>query len=389
MKPPIFLRELSRKERQALEAGLRSKDAFVLRRSQMLLASARGQSPPKIAASLGCGSQTVYATRYPRVQRTRSRCPSCARLFPPEAHPHAAFGEGDSEALKELCCTALRGSLASRDEPLDAGGRRGGEFRGGPHRPASKRREDHPGDPGEAGSAPGAGQAVDREPRPRIREEKRALRRLLIRRAESDSEWVLGYEDETWWSRFEQPSSHSSWAEAGEPMRLLQEEAKKDDPDPKALSCYGLYLPEVGRSWLRFVDGRPVSAITTQFLRWSCQKLEAMGKKALLLIWENASWHKSKFVKEWLAAHNREEVKNGGHGVRIEYPALCPRRARGSTRSSPSGSTASARRSSPMWCSRLTSLRIGSVGSSAALMSLTYPFPKRSPDRALGRRWYP
>ena len=59
MKPPIFLRELSRKERQALEAGLRSKDAFVLRRSQILLASARGQSPPKIAASLGCGSQTV------------------------------------------------------------------------------------------------------------------------------------------------------------------------------------------------------------------------------------------------------------------------------------------------------------------------------------------
>ena len=39
--------------------------------------------------------------RYPRVQRTRSRCP-CARLFPPEAHPHAAFGEGDSEALTEL-----------------------------------------------------------------------------------------------------------------------------------------------------------------------------------------------------------------------------------------------------------------------------------------------
>ena len=164
---------------------------------------------------------------------------------------------------------------------------------------------------------------MDREPRPRIREEKRALRRL-IRLAEGDSEWVLGYEDETWWSRFEQPSLHS-WAEAGEPMRLLQKEAKKDDPDPRALSCYGLYLPELGRSWLRFVDGRPVSAITTQFLRWSCQKLEAMGKKALLLIWDNASWHKSKFVKEWLAAHNRE-VKNGGHGVRI-VPCFLPKKS--------------------------------------------------------------
>jgi hypothetical protein len=152
---------------------------------------------------------------------------------------------------------------------------------------------------------------VDREPRSRVREEKRALQRL-IRLAESNSEWVLGYEDETWWSRFEQPSLHS-WAETAEPMHLLQKEAKKDDPDPKALSCYGLYLPELGRrsTWLRFVDGRPVSAITTQFLSWSCQKLEELGKKALVLVWDNASWHKSKFVKEWIAAHNREVRERG------------------------------------------------------------------------------
>lgn len=65
---------------------------------------------------------------------------------------------------------------------------------------------------------------------------------------------VVGFEDETWWSRLEQPNLHS-WAEAGESMRLLQKAARKDDPDPKALSCYGLYVPELGRSWLRFVDG--------------------------------------------------------------------------------------------------------------------------------------
>jgi hypothetical protein len=62
----------------------------------------------------------------------------------------------------------------------------------------------------------------------------------------------------------------------------------KDDPDPKAVSsCYGLYLPELDQRWLRFVDGRPVSSITTQFLSWSCEKLEVVGKKALvLLIWD-------------------------------------------------------------------------------------------------------
>lgn len=99
-------------------------------------------------------------------------------------------------------------------------------------------------------------------------------------------------------------------------MRLLQKEARKDDPEPKALSCYGLYLPQMAETWIRFVNGRPVSAITTQFLQWSCRRLRQRGKKALLLIWDNASWHKSREVRDWINAHNRR-VKASGHGVRI------------------------------------------------------------------------
>ena len=59
MKSPIFVRSLSEKERETLQAGLRSKDAFTLRRSQMLLASSRGEEVPRIATNLGCGQQTV------------------------------------------------------------------------------------------------------------------------------------------------------------------------------------------------------------------------------------------------------------------------------------------------------------------------------------------
>ena len=29
----------------------------------------------------------------------------------------------------------------------------------------------------------------------------------------------------------------------GEPLRLIQRSVAKDDPEPKAISCYGLYLP--------------------------------------------------------------------------------------------------------------------------------------------------
>ena len=62
MKPPLHVRSLTNAERDVLKAGLRSSDAFTLRRSQILLASARGATPPTIARQLGCASQTVRNT---------------------------------------------------------------------------------------------------------------------------------------------------------------------------------------------------------------------------------------------------------------------------------------------------------------------------------------
>ena len=59
MRPPIYVRPLTDAEREQVEAGLRSPDAFVLRRCQILLASARGEPAPGIARQLGCGEQTV------------------------------------------------------------------------------------------------------------------------------------------------------------------------------------------------------------------------------------------------------------------------------------------------------------------------------------------
>lgn len=62
MKPPLFVRPLSETERTALEQGLRSRDAFTLRRCQILLASAKYQRPKQIATQLGCSVQTVRNT---------------------------------------------------------------------------------------------------------------------------------------------------------------------------------------------------------------------------------------------------------------------------------------------------------------------------------------
>ncbi len=67
---------------------------------------------------------------------------------------------------------------------------------------------------------------------------------------------------------------------------------------------------------LRFVDGRPVSALTTPFLAWCCETPAARGKSALLLAWDNAGWHLSKEVRAWLRDHTRR-VKREGAGVRL------------------------------------------------------------------------
>src|SRR5579863_9787122 len=59
MRKPIFIRPLTEDEHSQIQKGLRSSDAFVLRRCQILLGSSRGERAPTIARQLGCDDQTV------------------------------------------------------------------------------------------------------------------------------------------------------------------------------------------------------------------------------------------------------------------------------------------------------------------------------------------
>jgi transposase len=96
MKPPIFVRELSENEREGLQAGVRSKDAFVMRRCQILLASARGESPPKIAATLGCASQTARNAIRAFNQRGMDA------LTPGSSTPKRVYSAFDAESAERL-----------------------------------------------------------------------------------------------------------------------------------------------------------------------------------------------------------------------------------------------------------------------------------------------
>ena len=50
-------------------------------------------------------------------------------------------------------------------------------------------------------------------------------------------DWALGFEDETWWSRLEQPNMNT-WCEPDNPLRLVEKALAKDDLGPKALACW-------------------------------------------------------------------------------------------------------------------------------------------------------
>lgn len=159
---------------------------------------------------------------------------------------------------------------------------------------------------------------LDHQPRSRLPPNNKRRDRL-IRLAAAHPTWALGLADEVWWSRLAHPAQHR-WGEAEAVTRRQELTRAKSDPAPKALACYGLLvrhlLPQAEQMLLRFVAGRPVSAGTIDFLAWCGDRLAGQGLTALLLIWDNASWHTSQTVRAWIRTPY-QRVKTRQRGVRI------------------------------------------------------------------------
>ena len=99
MQVPLFVRPPTESEQQALAAGLRSADAFTLRRCQIVLASARGERVPAIARALGCSEQTVRNALHAFTER------GVAALLAGSSRPHTshpAFDAAGAERLRTL-----------------------------------------------------------------------------------------------------------------------------------------------------------------------------------------------------------------------------------------------------------------------------------------------
>src|SRR5215467_12307920 len=313
MQAPLILRPLIATERQALLAGLRSAHTFTMRRCQILLASAEGQHTPAIARHLHCDDHTVRNAIH-----AFHRC-GVAALQPKSCRPlttHRAFNDLGRERLRARVHQSPRTlgkptSLWTLDVVAQVSFAQGltqRQVSGETIRATLL----------ELGVRWKRANHWITSPDPESLRKKHCRDRWMLLAKEHPT-WALGFADEVWWSRLAQPDQHGG-PEQATPIRLQELTYSKADPDPKAVACYGLLLRQRSlhpdQLLLRFVDGRPVSAMTIEFLAWWSQKLSGMGITGLFLVWENASWHKSQAVRTWLRTHN-QQVKQTGAGVRI------------------------------------------------------------------------
>ncbi len=309
MYPPLYIHPLSETERVALEQGLRCKDAFTLRRCQVLLASAKGTKPSEIAAHLGCSVQTIRnAIR--AFEQQGLACLKAESSRPKTAKP--IFDRAKREQLGQL---------------LHANPRQFGKFRSSwtldllaevcweqgitEHQVSRTTIEDALKAMNITWSRAKAWLVSPDEQY----ELKKQQRNRLIALSKKHPDWILGFMDEVWWSRLRDPMMHS-WTEDNKPLHLVEKSADKTEPEPKAIACYGVYLRSQSQMLLRFVEQRPISEITCQFLEWVTAQVSAMGKRVMALIWDNATWHLSNQVQQWIRHHNRR-VKQTGKGVRL------------------------------------------------------------------------
>ncbi len=125
---------------------------------------------------------------------------------------------------------------------------------------------------------------------------------------------MLVDQDECWFSRFAQPQMHA-FVKEGNNLRLVQWEPEKNESD-KAIACFGAVCDQTKERYFSFAEGQPNSTKSMAFLSDLLVIAKARCKRVLVVIWDQASWHKSKMVRQWVRQHNRQ-AKQEERGVRL------------------------------------------------------------------------
>jgi len=135
-------------------------------------------------------------------------------------------------------------------------------------------------------------------------------------------------QDECWFSRFAQPHL-SSWRDADDPLHLVQRQPLKTDRDAQALACFGAVRQDTQQVYLSFSPQRPNSEMMWHFIMGLLTIARQENKTTVVLIWDNASWHLSKRIKQWIRDYNQLAKQHGEprlltHLLPVKSPWLNP-----------------------------------------------------------------
>lgn len=148
-------------------------------------------------------------------------------------------------------------------------------------------------------------------------------------RAQADhrEDWLLVEEDECWFSRFAQPQAHA-WAHENEALRLVEREPARGE-EQKALACFGALRRDTQEVVLYFSQGQPNSLQQWMLIVSLLAIARQENKQVVVIIWDNASWHKSKDIRRWIRHYNRRAKAEGEprlltHLLPVKSPWLNP-----------------------------------------------------------------
>ena len=93
-------------------------------------------------------------------------------------------------------------------------------------------------------------------------------------------------------------------------LRLVQREPKENEPHP-ALACFGAVRKDIQAMYLYFSDGQLNSEQVWVFIMGLLAVARAGAKRVVVMIWDQAGWHLSKRLCQWMRAYNHQAKQCG------------------------------------------------------------------------------
>jgi transposase len=109
---------------------------------------------------------------------------------------------------------------------------------------------------------------------------------------------------------------------------LVVREPKRNESE-KALACFGAVRQDTDQMCLSFSLGQPDSEQTWLFIIALLAIARQEGKRVVVIIWDNATWHKSQRLRSWIRLYNQAAKQVGEprlitHLLPLKSPWLNP-----------------------------------------------------------------